>query len=123
MTPAILPVSPLALGLLLLSPAVGALFDNRRTDIQDVIIWDLDWSDVERSMQYNLYVIGATALNPSIDVYIPDSSHHHVKSGSYIVQQNYSPTRVLSMRLEKGIFLYKQKHFSNELSPLYPLGP
>lgn len=101
MTPAIPPVSTLDPGPLLLSPVVGALLDNGRTDIQDVIIWDLDWSDVKGAMQYKLYVIGATALNPSIDVYIPDSSHHHVKSGSYIVQYNYSPTWALSMWVTK----------------------
>lgn len=72
----------------LISPVNGTVMDNGRTDSQNSIVWDFDWSDVEDASEYQLYVKKDTSDNPVINKIITSSSYHHVNSGSYIVNRN-----------------------------------
>ena len=40
----------------LISPVAGAMLDNGRTDRQDNIIWDFDWSDVPGASAFSFFV-------------------------------------------------------------------
>jgi hypothetical protein len=72
----------------LTSPANGATLDNGRTDGQNNIVWDFNWSDCPGATQYHLYVIKSGAANPVINKNdIAGSSYHHVSSG-YIPSAN-----------------------------------
>jgi hypothetical protein len=72
----------------LLAPEEGAVMDNGRTDRQDAIVWDFDWTDCEGATQYHLYVKGANALYPVIDDVLTQSSYRMVSQGSYIIESN-----------------------------------
>lgn len=72
----------------LISPSNGTVMDNGRTDRQDSIIWDFDWSDVENASEYQLYVKGNAAEIPVIDKITTSSSYHHDSLGSYIAESN-----------------------------------
>lgn len=61
----------------LISPEEGAVLDNGRTDGQDYMIWDFDWSDCPGATAYHLYVIGPTATTPLIDEDTLVSSFYH----------------------------------------------
>jgi hypothetical protein len=72
----------------LLSPASGAVLDNGRSDRQDDIVWDFDWTDIASAERYHLYVKGRTAANPVINKEdISGSSYHHIRRGSYIIER------------------------------------
>ena len=72
----------------LVSPSEGVVLDNGRTDSQDDIVWYFDWSDCDGATRYNLYVIGATARVPIIDVTVDISSYDYVNTGAYIIEAN-----------------------------------
>ncbi len=74
----------------LISPEEGAVLDNGRSDLRDVIVWDFDWSDVIGATKYHLYVEHTGSVLPLIDddKVVYDSSYHYVKSGSYIIDSN-----------------------------------
>lgn len=74
--------------LLLISPLNGAVMDNGRTDRNDDIVWDFDWSGVKGATQYQLYVKKDTANIPVIDTVTTSSSYHHIRTGSYITNSN-----------------------------------
>jgi serine/threonine protein kinase len=73
----------------LISPIVGALLDNGRTDNMDSIVWDFDWSDCQNATMYHLYVIKTGAALPVIDINnINNSAYHHVCNQCYIADNN-----------------------------------
>lgn len=83
------PSNPQVCTVALQSPKAGALLDNGRTDGEDSIEWDFDWSDCRGATQYHLYVIGPGAKNPVIDVDTgATSAYHTVGLGEYIVNNN-----------------------------------
>lgn len=71
----------------LISPQEGETLDNGRTDGQDYIIWDFDWSDIYGAIKYNLYVKHTGSQFPAIDREIDSSSFHREDSG-YIIDRN-----------------------------------
>jgi hypothetical protein len=71
----------------MVSPVIGAVLDNGRTDSKDNIVWDFDWNDIPGVNMYELYVIGANALYPVINTQISSSSYHSARTG-YIASQN-----------------------------------
>jgi hypothetical protein len=73
----------------LISPEEGATMDNGRTDRNDDIIWDFDWSDCIGATQYHLYVMHTGSSLPVIDdTEISGSSYHYVNPGAYITDTN-----------------------------------
>lgn len=72
----------------LITPSDGTVMDNGRTDRQDSIVWDFDWSDIESASEYQIYVKGKNTENPIIDKITTSSSYHHDNFGSYIVDRN-----------------------------------
>lgn len=60
----------------LISPEQDAILDNGSTDFSDPMIWDFDWSDCAYATAYNLYVKGATASIPLVNVTIGVSQYH-----------------------------------------------
>lgn len=88
-TPASAPASaPTSCIPLLISPAVGDLLDNGRTDAKDEIEWQFDWTDCEGATEYDLYVIGQSAPIPFINKSVADSSYRHTSQGSYFTEGN-----------------------------------
>ena len=88
-TPTSAPVSaPTSCIPLLISPAVGDLLDNGRTDAKDEIEWQFDWTDCEGATEYDLYVIGQSASIPLINKTVADSSYRRTSQGSYITEGN-----------------------------------
>ena len=73
----------------LITPEEGAVLDNGRTDGQDELVWDFDWSDCQGASHYQLYVIHPGAQNPVIneDALAGSSYHHSCPSGCHIVSQ------------------------------------
>jgi hypothetical protein len=71
----------------LISPQEGEILDNGRTDGQDYIIWDFNWSDIYGATKYNLYVKHTGSQFPMIDEETDSSSFHREGSG-YIADRN-----------------------------------
>ncbi len=72
----------------LISPEEGAVLDNGRTDKQDSIIWDFDWTDVPGANVYHLFVMHTGAEYPVINCLISSSFYHYVSLSSYIADFN-----------------------------------
>lgn len=78
---------------MLISPVIGAVMDNGRTDGKDSIIWDFDWLDVPGATQYRLRVFNSVAI-PGLVLDLngattTSSSYHHVSPSSCIGEQYY----------------------------------
>lgn len=73
----------------LISPASGAVLDNGRTDRQDSIIWDFDWSDVPGATTYEIAITknsGSIAYNDT--KVVAQSSYHYVSESAVIAETN-----------------------------------
>ncbi len=72
---------------MLISPVIGAVMDNGRTDGKDSIIWEFDWSDVPGATQYQLYVDNPDVIS-GFTLYLnritTSSYYHQISPGSYI---------------------------------------
>lgn len=62
---------------ILLSPSNGALMDNGCKAENDRIIWDFQWSKVPKATQYQIYVIGKTAINPVVNSVTVNNLYHY----------------------------------------------
>jgi hypothetical protein len=60
------------------------VLDNGRTDRNDAVVWDFDWSDVPGATQYHLWVIGSQAIIPVVNGKTTTSSFHSERQGSII---------------------------------------
>lgn len=69
-------------------PAVGAILDNGRTDFLNPIVWDFDWQDCAGAGAYQLYVIGAHATLPIIDITVTSSNYAFIETSGYIIDEN-----------------------------------
>jgi hypothetical protein len=59
----------------------GAVLDNGCDFASNPINWDFDWSSVGNATRYQIYVIGPSAANPTIDEVVTSSSYHYSSSG------------------------------------------
>jgi hypothetical protein len=71
----------------LVSPASGAIMDNGRSDHNDSMIWDFDWSDVPGATQYQLHVTYAN-VDTFIDTIILSSTYHSDRPGAMVTEQD-----------------------------------
>ncbi|MEW6735394.1 MAG: hypothetical protein AB1489_29150, partial [Acidobacteriota bacterium] len=70
----------------LITPKPGEVIDNSCENRKDKIVWEFDWSDIPEATYYHLYVIGAGAQYPIINIdNLATSSFKQVKSSSYII--------------------------------------
>src|SRR5262249_32222910 len=71
------------------SPLQGAILDNGRMDHSDPIIWDFAWQAVPGATKYQLFVIGANAPFPLINISdLASPSYHHEGRGAYVANHN-----------------------------------
>ena len=71
----------------MVSPLEGATLDNGCTNKTEPIVWEFEWSACPGAQSYDLFVIGASAKYPLIDIRIPNTSYLSQKTG-YIADQN-----------------------------------
>ncbi len=73
----------------LLFPDASDLLDNGCTNLGSGIFWTFIWADVPNATQYHLYVIGATATTPVLDLpNLRATEYISKRTGSYIADQN-----------------------------------
>jgi len=72
---------------LLISPQEGAILDNGRTDGQDSITWNFQWTAISGATKYHLYVKHTGAQFPVINVEVFSPYFHREDSG-YIANKN-----------------------------------
>ena len=68
----------------LISPEKGALLDNGCYPDLDPIIWSFEWTSCSGATNYNLYVIGASASIPVIDIETAGLTYRDSTFGDYI---------------------------------------
>ena len=70
----------------LISPQPDAVLDNGRTDGNNSIVWDFDWSDCTGATRYNLYVFQQFSYIDNL--FISSSAYHYECQGCYITEPN-----------------------------------
>jgi hypothetical protein len=71
----------------LLSPGETEMMDNGCLSKTDPIVWDFQWSGCPAAQSYGLFVIGANATVPVMDITTTGTSFRYESSG-YIADQN-----------------------------------
>jgi len=71
----------------LLSPVETAMMDNGCLNKTDPIAWEFEWSGCPAAQSYGLYVIGASATVPVMDITTTGTSFRYESSG-YIADKN-----------------------------------
>lgn len=71
----------------LISPINGAIMDNGCTDGRNDRVWDFNWSDVDGTSEYQLYL--KDTINPEVNLIVTSSSNYHISSNSYISGNHY----------------------------------
>jgi hypothetical protein len=73
----------------LLFPDASDILDNGCTNLGSGIFWTFIWNDVPNATQYHLYVIGATATTPVLDLpNLRTTDYVSKRTGSYIADRN-----------------------------------
>lgn len=71
----------------LLLPEAGAVLDNGclgHTDLQE---WSFDWTDVPDAIDYNIWVKGANASIPAINLWVTESEYSRSEL-AYVLDRN-----------------------------------
>jgi len=71
----------------MVSPSEGTLMDNGCSDQSDTEDWEFEWSTCPGAQAYALFVMGATATIPVIDIQTSNTSFERQSVG-YIADQN-----------------------------------
>jgi len=78
---------PASTVVVLSSPANGAEMDNGCLDQSNLIEWNFVWNPVTGATKYQLYVIGASATIPLVDLETSDTSYLYSNIG-YVTPTN-----------------------------------
>ncbi len=73
---------------ILITPSDGAELDNGCSHGSDLVTWQFDWQDCEGATRYQLYVKGAAATYPVIDIDDIINSEYTNSSYGYILDRN-----------------------------------
>jgi hypothetical protein len=87
----------------ILAPPEGATLDNGCTNMTDPIAWEFDWSECPAAQDYGLFVIGANATKPILDVRTPNTSYSYEGHG-YIADQNRLGWRWRVRAMQNGVW-------------------
>lgn len=71
----------------MVSPLEGATLDNGCTNKTEPIVWEFEWSACPGAQSYDLFVMGAKATIPFIDIRVSNTSYLSQRTG-YIADQN-----------------------------------